>query len=87
MPAESSPEPDPAPNREGDDPFAEFGDSFDAPDGPGPAGDFGGSEAHPSGLDASLVLTLTRSWVKQHQKLTMLGAFATGVVLGSLLRD
>lgn len=87
MPAESSPEPDPAPNREGNDPFAEIGDSFDAPDGPGPAGDFGGSGARPSGLDASLVLSLTRSWVKQHQKLTMLGAFATGVVLGSLLRD
>jgi hypothetical protein len=87
MPAESSPDPDPAPNREGDDPFAEFGDSFDAPDGPGPAGEFGGPEARPSGLDPSLALSLARSWVKQHQKLTMLGAFATGVVLGSLLRD
>ena len=87
MPAESSPEPDPAPNRGGDDPFAEFGDSFDAPDAPGSASEFGGPGARPSGLDASLALTMARSWVKQHQKLTMLGAFATGIVLGSLLRD
>jgi hypothetical protein len=85
MPAESSP--DPAPNRGGDDPFAEFGESFDPPDGAGPASGFGSSGARPSGLDASVALSLARSWVKQHQKLTMLGAFATGVVLGSLLRD
>lgn len=95
MPAEPSPEPDPAPNREGDDPFAEFGDSFDAPDGPGPnapsgsnpASGLGGAGAGSGGLDASLALGMARSWVEQHQKLTMLGAFATGVVLGSLLRD
>ncbi len=87
MPAESSPDPDPAPDRGDDDPFAEFGDSFDAPDGPGPASGVGGPGDRPSGLDATLALSLARSWVKQHQKLTMLGAFATGVVLGSLLRE
>jgi hypothetical protein len=86
MPAASSPEPDSPPPGGEENPFADVGGAFDAPDG-GPRQGREAPGAGPSGLDASLALTVARSWVKQHQTLTMLGAFATGVVLGSLLRD
>ncbi|MFB6248629.1 MAG: hypothetical protein ABEL97_08680 [Salinibacter sp.] len=87
MPAESPPEPDPSPSGEGEPPFAGFDDAFNAPEDPGPGSGFDEPGAGGSLLDASLALGVARSWVKQHQTLTMLGAFATGVVLGSLLRD
>ena len=87
MPDDPSAAPNFSPDDGEDDPFAEFEASFDAPDGPGGGGDFGPSGPSATGLNAALALDLARSWVKQHQKATMLGAFATGVLLGSLLRE
>lgn len=86
MPDEPSAEPNSSPYDGDEDPFAEFEAPTDAPKGPG-GGDFSPSGASSMGLDASLALELARSWVKQHQTATMLGAFATGVVLGSLMRE
>lgn len=69
-----------APFDEGSTPFEEAGSS-------GPESFEGGPGPLPGGLDASLALHVARSWIKQHQKATMLGALAAGVVIGSLFRD
>lgn len=53
----------------------EFGSSF-AP-GDSPAG----------GMDASFAVTMARTWVTEHQTKAMLGAFAAGVLVGSLFRE
>lgn len=36
---------------------------------------------------ASFARGLARTWIEEHQKETMMGAFAVGVFLGGLLRD
>ncbi len=36
---------------------------------------------------SAFALDMARMWVKEHQTATMLGAFAAGVFVGSLLRD
>ena len=41
----------------------------------------------PGGLSASLAKDMARSWVRQHQKATMVGAFGLGVFAGVMLRD
>jgi len=41
----------------------------------------------PDGVPASLATDMARSWVRRHQKATLLGAFATGVFVGAMLRD
>ena len=80
-----------SPSREekGPDPFQQMGDS-EADAGPS----FGASEASgepdplsSAKMQASFALSIARSWVEEHQTASMLGAFATGVVLGSLFRD
>lgn len=53
----------------------DFASSFAPPEG-----------ASSDGLDASFALTMAKTWIKDHQTKAMLGAFATGVVLGSMLR-
>lgn len=39
------------------------------------------------GSSASFALEGARLWVQQHQKASMLGAFAVGVFVGAMLRD
>lgn len=51
------------------------------------ASSFAPEESSPGGVDVSFALTMARTWVKEHQTKAMLGAFATGVVVGSLLRE
>lgn len=41
----------------------------------------------PGGLSSSLATDMVRSWVRQHQKATMIGAFGVGVFVGVMLRD
>jgi hypothetical protein len=82
MPDEPA-EPNASPFEEEDDPFADVEGPGAAPTG----GDVSSAGALPSGLDASFALGLARSWIKQRQTATMLGAFAAGVALGSLLRE
>jgi hypothetical protein len=41
----------------------------------------------PGGLSSSLATDMARSWVRQHQKATMIGAFGVGVFVGVMLRD
>lgn len=45
-------------------------------------GEFGQEE-----MGGAFAVDMARLWVKQHQKATMLGAFAVGVFVGALLRD
>jgi hypothetical protein len=83
MPDDSFPD-DPAAGSSPEDPFGDFREAFEE-GGPDPAGsspDVPGA----ADLDPSLVLELARSWVREHQNATMLGAFAVGVFVGSLLR-
>lgn len=40
-----------------------------------------------AGQQVSLMLDMARLWVREHQKASMLGAFAVGVFAGSWLRD
>jgi hypothetical protein len=56
---------------------------------PGRSGEFGSApDASPSMGDRSaFALDMARIWMKEHQKATMLGAFAVGVFAGALLRD
>jgi hypothetical protein len=79
----------PSSEREGPDPFQQMGDSdpdaqpsFDPPGSPGTDDPLSTAK-----LQASFAIDVTRAWIKDHQKATMLGAFATGIVLGSLFRD
>jgi len=44
-------------------------------------------EFEDEGPEESFALDMARLWAKQHQKATMLGAFAAGVFVGALLRD
>ncbi len=51
-----------------------------------------GPEAPPEapssrGGRSALAVEMARMWVQEHQEAAMLGAFAVGVVVGSLLRD
>jgi hypothetical protein len=46
----------------------------------------GGDPSSWSGRSA-FALDMARMWVKEHQKTTMLGAFAVGVFVGALSRD
>lgn len=39
------------------------------------------------GSSATFALDVTRLWIEQHQKASMLGAFAVGVFIGAMLRD
>ncbi|WP_103021211.1 hypothetical protein [Salinibacter altiplanensis] len=41
----------------------------------------------PDGVSSSLAKDMARSWVQQHQKATMIGAFGVGVFVGVMLRD
>lgn len=41
----------------------------------------------PDGVSSSFAKEMARSWVQRHQKATMLGAFAVGVFVGTMLRD
>ena len=41
----------------------------------------------PDGVSAALATDMARSWVRRHQTATLLGAFATGVFVGAMLRD
>lgn len=36
---------------------------------------------------ASLAVDIAKIWVQEHQKASMLGAFAVGVFVGAMLRD
>lgn len=68
------------------DPFQQMGGTPDR----GASDDPFGEEDDPfasAKLQASFALNVARTWVKDHQKASMLGAFATGVVLGALVRD
>jgi hypothetical protein len=76
---------DPFGDSSSDDPFGDACPSFeDGPEPTEPPTDLPGAAA---GLDPSLALSLARSWVREHQNVTMLGAFAVGVFVGSFLRD
>jgi hypothetical protein len=57
--------------------------SGDAPVGNPPAAGEGASWSDRS----AFALKMARLWVEEHQTATMLGAFATGVVVGALFRD
>lgn len=85
MPDDSVPD-DPFDDSSSDDPFGDVRPSFGegGPEPTEPPSDPPGAAA---GLDPSLALSLARSWVREHQNVTMLGAFAVGVFVGSLLRD
>ncbi len=37
--------------------------------------------------EASFVLELGKEWVRQHQTVAMIGAFAVGAFVGALMRD
>ena len=52
-----------------------------------PSWDQGDEMTMPGGLSSSLAKDMARSWVRQHQKATMLGAFGAGVFVGVMLRD
>lgn len=58
-------------------------DAFSSADGPGDMGPLSG------GTDAtvSLAVDMARMWVREHQKASMLGAFAIGVFTGAWMRD
>jgi len=63
-------------------------DEFDAEsseESPPEFGSLGGGA--PEELDASFALTLVRTWIAEHQTKAMLGAFAAGVLVGSLFRE
>lgn len=68
---------------------APFGaDAFDGPD-EGPSFDSSGGPM-PDGMggdSAGFAYEMAKMWVRDHQKTAMVGAFATGVFLGALLRD
>lgn len=70
----------------GTDPFQQMGDSEESPFGASGQSEF---EASVSSIktQATVAFEVGKVWVKEHQKATMLGAFATGVVLGALIRD
>ncbi len=38
-------------------------------------------------MSPSFALDMARLWVQQHQKASMLGAFAVGVFIGAMLPD
>lgn len=73
----------------------------DEPPEQGPSDPFGASSsdndspvweedlAGPSGPMASMTFAadVAKIWVQEHQKASMLGAFAVGVFVGALLRD
>ncbi|MFP4228759.1 MAG: hypothetical protein ACLFTE_08030 [Salinivenus sp.] len=56
-----------------------FSDRGPSPDAPVAANDLK--------QQASLALTVARAWVRDHQKASMLGAFALGVFTGAWLRE
>ena len=82
------------PNPESNDPFASsspsFEDAFEGADTP-PWDDENRDPMTEGpmteGMSASFALDMARVWVQQHQKATMLGAFAVGAFVGALLRD
>ena len=43
--------------------------------------------AEDGGMSPSFALKMARLWVKEHQKASMLGAFAAGVFIGAMVRD
>lgn len=51
------------------------------------ASSFAPADSPAGGIDASFALTMARTWVTEHQTKAMLGAFAAGVVVGSLFRE
>lgn len=73
----------------GPDPFQQMGGSdADAPSSFGPSGSSQADDPFAQAkIQASFALSAARAWVKENQKATMLGAFATGVVIGALFRD
>lgn len=79
----------PSSDENGSDPFQQMGDSDpDAPPSFDPPGSAGMDDPLSSAkVQASFALDVARAWIKDHQKATMLGAFASGVVLGALFRD
>jgi hypothetical protein len=76
-----NPSPDPAPG----DPSTSSRAPFE--DADPPSWDQEDEMKMPDGLSSSLAKDMARSWVQQHQKATMLGAFGVGVFVGVLLRD
>lgn len=63
----------------------EFTSSFESPEDPD--WDVPGEEGSSGGASASFALDMARLWVQEHQKASMLGAFAVGVFVGAMLRD
>jgi len=81
--SDASPEPEP------DDPFSSsssFPDDTDAPPWDAPGDDLSGPPPPGNDQSASMALDMARLWVQQHQKASMLGAFAVGTFIGALLR-
>lgn len=68
------------PEPEGENPFSE-----ESPFGSSEAPDFDAPGAGSGQL--SMAWNVARMWIKEHQREAMLGAFATGVLVGAYLRD
>jgi hypothetical protein len=54
---------------------------------PGPEGNVGPSGPSDGSTPTSFCLEMAELWVREHQKASMLGAFAVGVFVGALVRD
>ncbi|MFB6231591.1 MAG: hypothetical protein ABEL04_10585 [Salinibacter sp.] len=54
---------------------------------PGPEGYAGPSGPSGGSTPTSFYLEMAELWVQEHQKASMLGAFAVGVFVGALVRD
>lgn len=76
-----SPSFSPPGEEEQQDPFAQ-----EAPFGPDTSSP-GGAPAPQGGSSFTMAWSVARMWIKEHQREAMLGAFATGVVVGAYLRD
>lgn len=64
----------------GDDPFS-------GPKGPPDPSPSGSGAGFASSGEVAFALDVAKMWLRDYQKEAMVGAFATGVFLGSLLRD
>lgn len=78
----ANPHSDPNP----DDPFSTSGTPIDEGQAP-PSWEEAGQGSMPDDLSSSVALDMARLWVQQHQKATMLGAFAVGVFVGAMFRE
>lgn len=55
--------------------------------GPAAGSDGAGKTDSLAGMGGGMALEMARLWIREHQKASMLGAFAVGVFAGALLRD